>query len=73
MSIVLPVGIDVLDWAASLVIDFPRDDVPRLDDPSAWQQWAERLLQSPSFLLAPRPDAFSDWRSWAESVCLAVG
>lgn len=73
MSIVLPVGIDVLSWAASLVIDFPQDDIPRLDDPDAWQEWGERLLQSPSFLTAPRPGDYADWVSWAQRVCAVVG
>lgn len=73
MSVTLPIGMDVLDWAATLALDFPRDDVPRLDDPSAWRQWAERLLQSPSFFNAPRPDAYRDWQGWAEAVCLVVG
>lgn len=73
MSVVLPVGIDLLDWAASLVIDFPKDDIPRLDNRDAWREWAERLIESPSFLTVPRPDAFPDWKSWAEMVCLVVG
>lgn len=67
MSIVLPVGIDLLDWAAQLQIDFPQDTVPVLFDRHAWRQWGNSLLASKTFSQSncPFTDSFPDWQSWA--------
>lgn len=69
-TIVLPVGIDVLSWAATFQANFPDDAPPILLDPEGWREWGNLLLQSPTFAnaCAPQTDGFADWRSWAEAL-----
>lgn len=57
-------------WAASLVIDFPEDQIPALDDESAWKRWGNVLVQETSFLVnnAPGTDGFKNWKDWAAAV-----
>jgi hypothetical protein len=70
VSIVLPVGIDLPRWAASLFADFPSDNIPGLTDPDDWQAWGSRLIESPTFSEAgaPSPYLFPEWQSWALAV-----
>lgn len=65
---VLPELISLLDWADNLQIDFPRGNVPRIDDENEWKDWASELLQIDEFdgYNIPDPHQFSDWREWAQ-------
>lgn len=58
----------VQEWTDSM--NFPLVDkvkAPRLDDPTAWKDWAYQVIQSPSIskLNPPDPRLFDDWREWA--------
>ncbi len=67
---ILPVGINLTNWAASLFIDFPESDIPILMDESDWQQWGNTLIQDEAFFRnnAPRADNYKDWQTWAMDV-----
>lgn len=68
-TIVLPVGISLLDWAAQFQIDFPDSSVPQLSDPAQWQGWGSAVMASSTFSApgCPSPYQFADWRQWAEA------
>lgn len=58
------------DWADSLVVDFPQDNIPFLSEEEDWRTWGNNLIQERSFEEngAPGTATFKDWRSWAEAV-----
>lgn len=62
------------DWANSLVIDFPDDDIPLLRHEDDWKSWGNFLIQEDSFAdnAAPTTDTFKDWKSWADRVFLTM-
>lgn len=66
----LPEFTNLKDWANSLKVDFPTDDIPYLDDENNWKDWGNVLIQATSFCQndAPRPDNYSDPLSWAKDV-----
>lgn len=61
-------------WAASLFVDFPEDDIPRLSDEEKWKDWASVLVQCTSFVeaAAPWPSDYKDWNTWADDVFKAM-
>jgi hypothetical protein len=71
---ILPVGIDIMYWAASLRIDFPNDNIPILTSESAWKQWGNELLLSESFDInnIPSTEYFDKWDEWAMKVFLLM-
>lgn len=60
----------LLDWAASLNIDFPQDTIPVIMQGDSWMEWATQVCASKTFAInnTPRPDGFADWREWASRV-----
>lgn len=64
----LPVLVDLKTWAASLIIDFPTDNIPILSDEKKWKEWGNALVQETTFAEngAPETDQFNDWRTWAQ-------
>lgn len=64
----IPLGVSLKNWAASLIVDFPKDNVPALINDSHWQQWGDLLIQEDSFAIngAPGTLGYSDWKSWAQ-------
>jgi hypothetical protein len=71
----LPKDIPLLLWAASLIVDFPTDNIGILKDESKWREWGNFLVQEVSFANngAPATHAYSDWQTWAQAVfkCMA--
>lgn len=68
---IIPTRISLEDWAASLIIDFPTDNIPNLSNIKEWRQWANQVSGCDSFQAANVPPAnssFKDWKSWAEAV-----
>ena len=67
---VLPIDISLLDWAATLVIDFPNDAIPLLFDADQWRQWGDQLAQCTTFTQNQTPQTldYSDWNTWAQAV-----
>jgi hypothetical protein len=67
---ILPIEINLQNWAASLSIDFPNDDIPILTQEENWKEWGNQLIQAESFFNnnAPSTDIYNDWQSWANHV-----
>lgn len=67
---ILPLHTNLAEWASSLIIDFPNDDIPILEKDTDWQLWGGFLVQEPSFeqAFAPSPYFYDDWRAWAIDV-----
>lgn len=57
-------------WAASLIVDFPKDNVPFFKSGDDWKEWGNRLVQETSFANsgAPGTRLYADWQTWAEAV-----
>jgi hypothetical protein len=53
----------------SMVIDFPKDNIPLSGNEENWKDWASALLLESSFqnLGAPDPNAFKDRTAWAQA------
>lgn len=71
---IIPSFISLNDWAASLVIDFPTDNIPILVSENDWQSWGDLLIQENSFSEADAPSTalFTEWRPWADAVFFAM-
>ena len=69
-----PYYIDLYDWAASLIIDFPDDPIPVLYRDMDWKDWGNQLILCNSFYEAGAPGTFNydDWLNWAQDVYLAM-
>jgi len=67
---ILPISIDLKTWAASLVIDFPNDNIPFLDKEENWKEWGNSLVEENSFARngAPGTQFFKNWKTWAQAV-----
>ena len=77
--IIWPEYIDINDWAANLIADYPNEYLPMLDDPDKWQDWAsvvagtgifaKKEIPSPlSFESGTRTEEFDNWQEWAKTV-----
>lgn len=66
----IPNDATLSDWAASLIIDFPQDNVPVLRDEKEWKLWGNLLIEENSFAIngAPGTSEYTDWKSWAREV-----
>jgi len=70
LSVTLPIGIGLQDWADCLIIDFDAFGVySPLQDPDKWQDWATQYNRA-SNLVEDFPDPYgydiTEWREWAE-------
>jgi len=67
---VIPEFIRLIEWAHTLIIDFPNDNIPLLIDESNWKEWGDRLVQEESFIEnnAPGTYHYNDWNKWANEV-----
>jgi len=66
----LPKFAELGTWAASLVIDFPTDNIPFLKHEKDWKEWGNTLVQETSFSNsgAPGTSLYEEWVHWAEAV-----
>lgn len=64
---ILPLRISLKNWAASLIIDFPDDNIPLLKSDKDWHSWGRFLIQENTFVNngAPDPSDYDDWQAWA--------
>ena len=62
---IIPEYIDMLDWANSLFIDFPDQDIPALLDVNEWKPWAEEIRLCPKFSEVPSTWGYSEFKDWA--------
>ena len=67
---VMPEFMTLTNWAMSLIIDFPEDNIPLLTDESRWHEWGDNLVQEESFIHnnAPGTRYYKDWNEWADEV-----
>jgi hypothetical protein len=70
LSVTLPVGIGLQDWADCLITDFSNFGAYYpLEDPAKWQDWASQYNRATN-LVEDFPDpygyAVGQWREWAE-------
>ena len=69
MTVIDPRGMSVVYWTDSMayLVDKAGIIPERLDDPKKWRDWAENLLDTPTFegQNAPDPFQFDDWEEWA--------
>ena len=68
LSVTLPVGIVLKDWANCLITDFIAFGAfDPLDDETKWQDWATQFLNATNLIEDfPDPYMYDDWREWAE-------
>ena len=68
LSVTLPVGIGLKDWASCLITDFIAFGAfDPLDDETKWQDWATQFLNATNLIEDfPDPYLYDDWRKWAE-------
>lgn len=66
----IPVFTTLKLWAASLIIDFPSDNIPILRDELLWKAWGDLLVQENSFSEqgAPSTNGYDDWKPWADEI-----
>ena len=66
----IPLNTTLSTWAASLIVDFPTDNIPILKDEKEWQKWGKLLIQETTFAEngAPGTSNFSEWKPWAQAV-----
>jgi hypothetical protein len=67
-DIIDPRFLTVQEWTDSMVFSLlDKSDLPRLDAPEAWKEWAMTVLQDAriSQMNPPDPRFFDDWREWA--------
>lgn len=72
---IIPEYISLRDWAASLIVDFPADNLPILYNEEEWKDWGNDVILSPSFerTNAPRTDSYSEWSDWAKALYQTSG
>lgn len=60
----------LLEWAHSLLVDFPEQAPLILTDESDWKRWAAELTKTSYFSNSsiPNPNSFVEWRDWARQV-----
>jgi hypothetical protein len=73
--VIIPIGIGLMDWSASLLIDYPDDNLPILYTEENWKDWGNVVIGAPSFdaLNAPPTDGYDNWQDWAMALYQAAG
>jgi hypothetical protein len=71
---VIPKNIALSYWAASLIIDFPDDNIPILLDEKDWRLWGDVLSQLNSFTVngVPSTVGYDNFQDYAEGVYQAM-
>lgn len=66
----IPEMTDLKTWASSLLIDFPTDDIPFLNNDENWKEWGDQLSRCTTFMEnnSPGTQYYSEWKSWAHRV-----
>ncbi len=80
---VWPEYIGLKDWAASLVIDYPKEFTPLLENEDDWQAWGATIVSTGVFAQANAPSPFTvsegrkkenfqDWTEWAKALYIVM-
>ena len=66
----IPEFSNISNWANSIIIDFPNDDIPLLYNEDDWKAWGNSLVQSTTFAQnnAPSTQRYDDWQTWAKDL-----
>jgi hypothetical protein len=83
--IVWPEYVNLKDWAGALLMDYPNEALPQLQEDEKWQEWGSIVASTGVFARAgiPAPftinagqkkDNFENWQQWAKAVytCMAA-
>lgn len=72
---VQPIHISFESWAASLIVDFPNDNIPIYKEGMDWKVWGNIVVQENSFSEngAPGTEHFSEPLEWAVAVYRQMG
>lgn len=65
---IMPIMIPLLEWANSLLIDFPDDNLPILEKEEDWKEWGENLKLSDNFSNIPTTYGYDNFNDWAYEV-----
>jgi hypothetical protein len=70
----IPKSASFKDWAQSLLIDFPRDNIPILKNEESWKEFGDALVQENSFSRAGAPGTafYQDKWIWAMDLFRAM-
>lgn len=63
-----PAYLTVTEWTDFMVTNLEQfGNLPRLDDPNGWRDWALALLNLPALSgsIVPDPYQFETWTAWA--------
>lgn len=63
-----PHGFGVIEWTDRMTLELePFGDIPELNDPGKWQEWARAVIQNVKIAACQPPDPrfYSNWRDWA--------
>lgn len=63
-------GGSFFEFSASLIIDFPKDDIPIFRNEKDWKLFGNLLIQENSFAIngAPSPDGFKNRTQWEQAL-----
>jgi hypothetical protein len=66
----MPLNTEFSTWAASLVIDYPKDNIPLFTKGMDWRLWGNFLIQEQTFEQngCPSTQRYSDPMVWARDV-----
>jgi hypothetical protein len=69
-----PINTTLQEWAQSLIVDFPYDNVPILLEDTEWKEWGNFLGAELTFAdnAIPPTDTYTTWDTWANDVYLCL-
>lgn len=69
-----PINTTLQEWAQSLIVDFPYDNVPILLEDAEWKEWGNFLGTELTFAdnTIPQTDTYDTWDIWANDVYLCL-
>lgn len=67
---IIPEFINFIDWANSLIIDFPSENIPLISDENDWKSWGDFISSLDTFSKqnAPGTAAYQDKWTWAKDL-----
>ncbi len=71
---ILPIGVSLQNFAGSLVVDYPNDNIPILHKDKDWRTFGSFVAQETTFGNngAPGPGRFSNPSEWTQALFKAM-